>query len=208
VPSASLLAGAEGGAARATPPLPEPPSPWPLPQPPPPPSVPTPATPHSSHNRPTNRAVLVVPQFCLKHRIVLHVVGRNAVPSIPMTVAQDYAGTGVGVLDYLAMMQESGLVSLWKNVRKTGTQRTLPARCDAAWCVSVPPPPRPCRALPCLLTCPCCRHCRSLPYRRTAAPPHRRPCAHLRHRTTKKPSQEHTNLHRLASSGTGPPSAA
>lgn len=72
-------------------------------------------------------------QYCISNRIPLHVVSRNAVPNIPMRVAQEYAGSGMCVLEYLAMMQESGLVSLWKNVRKTGPERTLPARCNAQW---------------------------------------------------------------------------
>ena len=44
-------------------------------------------------------------QFCFSERISMHVLSRDAVPNIPMAVAQDYAGTGQAALEYLSMMQ-------------------------------------------------------------------------------------------------------
>jgi hypothetical protein len=89
-------------------------------------------TPHTAHRTPrTFQAARAVYGFCLEHGISMNVVSRDAVPSIPMAVAQGYAGSGQPALEYLARMQEGGLVTLWANVRVSERVRTRKAQAQA-----------------------------------------------------------------------------
>jgi hypothetical protein len=49
----------------------------------------------------------------------MHVLSRDAVPNIPMAVAQDYAGTGQAALEYLSMMQVGQNVLLYAVVHSS-----------------------------------------------------------------------------------------
>ena len=75
----------------------------------------------------------LVYSFCIDKGIPLTVISRHAVPDIPMDVAREYSDMGQCALDYLATMQDMGLVTLWSNVTKRGPDRTLPARCNEEW---------------------------------------------------------------------------
>ena len=71
--------------------------------------------------------------FCIERGIPLTVISRHAVPNIPMDVAREFSGMKQPALDYLATMQDMGLVQLWSNVTKRGPDRTLPDRCSEEW---------------------------------------------------------------------------
>lgn len=69
--------------------------------------------------------------FCLEHQVPMHVVSRNAVPSIRMSLAEEFADDHRDnvVMRYLYDAQKLGLVGLWGAV----CAKTLPPRCSKEW---------------------------------------------------------------------------
>jgi hypothetical protein len=55
--------------------------------------------------------------FCLARAVPLLVLGRAAVPLLPMELAERFAATGHPLLAYLCTAQRSGLVELWGKVQ-------------------------------------------------------------------------------------------
>ena len=76
-------------------------------------------------------AAAAVYAFCLEHRITLHVLGRDAVPMLPMALANRFAAEHHSpMMNYLRDCQQLGLVDLWGKVCAGGV---LPPRCDREW---------------------------------------------------------------------------
>jgi hypothetical protein len=105
-------------------------------------------------------AATIVYKYCLDMGIRIHLVSRDAVPDLPMSLAQESAlmNPQCPVLAYLYNSQKMGLVGLWRNVchssdrrvRHTGraasssasdsatgpalaSECVLPARCTKQW---------------------------------------------------------------------------
>eukprot|EP00937_MAST-01D_sp_MAST-1D-sp2_P006950 g6950.t1 len=77
-------------------------------------------------------AARFVYDFCLARSLQMHIVGRDAVPMLPMSVATSHAKKHADsdLLRYLGEAQSRGLVQLWAKVC-SGTE--LPARCSKEW---------------------------------------------------------------------------
>lgn len=95
--------------------------------------------------------------FCLARAVPLLVLGRAAVPLLPMELAERFASTGHPLLAYLCAAQRQGLVELWGKVQdstrirrrqqggcagagggdggdsSSGSSAALPERCDVPW---------------------------------------------------------------------------
>eukprot|EP00747_Dinoflagellata_sp_TGD_P181228 gnl/TRDRNA2_/TRDRNA2_34923_c0_seq1.p1 gnl/TRDRNA2_/TRDRNA2_34923_c0~~gnl/TRDRNA2_/TRDRNA2_34923_c0_seq1.p1 ORF type:complete len:456 (-),score=65.20 gnl/TRDRNA2_/TRDRNA2_34923_c0_seq1:5-1372(-) len=68
--------------------------------------------------------------FCLQHKIPMHVVGKDAVPDLPMSLAVRFAQSGCPLMGYLCDCQRLGLVQLWG---KVCAGNELPPRCTKEW---------------------------------------------------------------------------
>jgi hypothetical protein len=81
--------------------------------------------------------------FCFEHNIPMHVVGRNAVPALRMTLAGEHLQKPASpAMQYLYECQTKGLLGLWMNIcrsqaaRETGGKGILPERCTKQWFLS------------------------------------------------------------------------
>ena len=87
--------------------------------------------PDTSQNNEFDRAAAnQVYAFCLDHEVRLIVVGRDAVPRIPMQLARSFARrTACPIMRYLEHAQFEGLVGLWQKL----CAGELPQRCTKQW---------------------------------------------------------------------------
>mmetsp|Transcript_4299 Transcript_4299/g.12114 ORF Transcript_4299/g.12114 Transcript_4299/m.12114 type:complete len:367 (-) Transcript_4299:356-1456(-) len=82
------------------------------------------------NNELDREAANAVYRFCQSEGVSLTVVGRDAVPQLPMTQMRRIAATTQHpVMHYLSNAQDGGLIALWTRV----CRKQLPARCTKEW---------------------------------------------------------------------------
>jgi len=84
----------------------------------------------AANNQIDPESARVVYSWCIKRRIPLRVVGRDATPDVPMRVFKELAEAHPSdpVLRYVRRSQENGLIALWKKVC-----RGQVPNCDRRW---------------------------------------------------------------------------